>query len=292
MQQSGLPSKKFIIRGAIATALLAIILIVQTDWFHALFNKKSAEPAPERTTDIVGKDTNGNGIADWEERLWGLDPNVLYTNGRPNADIIKEKKTALGIKTVPDSELSRNDSIAQKLFILSASLGQESGVSNETLDGAARTIGESVRITNVTNHYSSGSIKRVATTIPSIKAYYAAMATTTAKLSDGGPDIDALVQSLETGDFSTLAALDSASTEYRALAEKIRTISVPIGLAQEHLNIMNGLYGVADSFQLIQTIQTDGFEGLAGIAAYKRYSELLQNALFEEHKYFISYGIL
>ncbi len=44
MTQAFRPSKQFLIRGGMATLIVAIILIVQTDWFRALFNKPPLPP--------------------------------------------------------------------------------------------------------------------------------------------------------------------------------------------------------------------------------------------------------
>src|SRR5690348_17285703 len=99
MKEEFRPSKQFLIRGGIATGIVALILIVQTDWFRALFNKPPLPPTTSDKTvgEFIAKDSNGNGIADWEEKLWGLDPTALYTNGVPNKQIIEEKKHALGV---------------------------------------------------------------------------------------------------------------------------------------------------------------------------------------------------
>ncbi|MBY0329001.1 hypothetical protein K2Q02_02830, partial [Patescibacteria group bacterium] len=74
MQKPSLPSKQFLIRGGIATGIVTLILIVQTEWFLGLFNKKPQQIDPNITIgDAIAKDSNGNGIPDWEERRLGQD---------------------------------------------------------------------------------------------------------------------------------------------------------------------------------------------------------------------------
>ena len=72
MEHTNAPSKQFLIRGGIAIAIIAIVLVVQTNWFHNLFHKtKKTDPSALESTsinDITSKDTNGNGVPDWEEK--------------------------------------------------------------------------------------------------------------------------------------------------------------------------------------------------------------------------------
>ena len=133
------PSKKFLIRGAIAASIVATILIVQTPWFLNLFKKKeeARKEALSNATvgELVGKDSNNNGIADWEERLWGLDPTKLTTNGVANKTIIEQKRKQLG--GTDDTPLNENDRLARDLFMVASAVGQEGVATTGTLYGAS-----------------------------------------------------------------------------------------------------------------------------------------------------------
>lgn len=296
MKSSNLPSKQFIIRGSIATAVVAILLIVQTDWFRGLFNKN---PLPKITdsdakvSDVLSKDTNGNGIPDWEEELWGLDPAALYTNGTPNKELILQKKKALGMQPNTFSgTMNTTDAVAQQLYTITSALGQSEEIDTETLKRVAETVGDGTAIEQISNHYSIDALTIVPTTITSLTNYHSAMSATIATFNTENDDIARVISALETGDMTQIETLTTTSTEYRRIAQSIRAIPVPVGIAQYHLNILNGFYGIADSFSVISKLTNNSLSGLAGIAAYKKYNQLLEEALFEEHRYFIQYGIL
>ncbi len=290
MQQSFKPSKQFIIRGSIATAIVVIILVVQTDWFRGLFNKKPLLNITDaRVGDLVALDTNGNGIPDWEEKLWGLDPTKLYTNGRPNADIIAEKKAALGISEENEGPLNETDRIARELFSTTTALSETANT--ETIGAIGETIGQGIRIEPV-NEYSNKDIKIVTTTNQSLIQYARAVDTITTKYQKEYADITTVISAVETGDYSEIGNLSITASTYRALTRDLQNVVVPIGIAKAHLDMLNGFAGMAQGFELMTQLEDNSVVGLQGLAFYRKYYLLQQSALFDIGAYLQQYGIL
>ncbi len=290
MQQSFKPSKQFIIRGSIATAIVVIILVVQTDWFRGLFNKKPLLNITDaRVGDLVALDTNGNGIPDWEEKLWGLDPTKLYTNGRPNADIIAEKKAALGISEENEGPLNETDRIARELFSTTTALSETANT--ETIGAIGETIGQGIRIEPV-NEYSNKDIKIVTTTNQSLIQYARAVDTITTKYQKEYADITTVISAVETGDYSEIGNLSITASTYRALTRDPQNVVVPIGIAKAHLDMLNGFAGMAQGFELMTQLEDNSVVGLQGLAFYRKYYLLQQSALFDIGAYLQQYGIL
>ena len=291
------PSKQFLIRGGIALGIVAIILLSQTAWVRGLFHKKPVNKNPVVIGDLIAKDSNGNGIPDWEEKLWGLDPTVLYTDGESNVQIIRDKEKAAGITpdTSTPQQLTETDQLAQTLFSLTSAVGQSDNsddTNNTTIANAATQLGASVPIQNVENHYSLKDIKTVKTTPQSVAAYQKQLAAILDKYNPNTADINVVVQALQTGDFSNLGELVDAAAVYRTFAQSISHVPVPISAASMQLDIMNGFYGMADSFQYLLGIENDSIQGLSGIVAYRKYDLMLESALTDMHTYFVQYGIL
>jgi len=297
MAESSRPSKQFIIRGAIALGVVVIILVVQTNWFHRLFQGKNKTVAAATSTftlqGVTTKDSNGNGIPDWEEELWGLDPTVLYTNGKSNAEIIKEKQEALGVTntdvTDPNNE---TDTIAQQLFSITTALSQNQNVDDTTLQKIADQLGSSVNVASVSDTYSLGDIHTVPTTPKSLTAYSKSFNTIMGKVDLSQDDIPIIVQAAQTGDYSQLPQLTPIGQSYVALAKQLSAIPVPVGVAQYHLDIINGLSGMATSFTYLVQMQNNGTQALVGVALYKVYSTRADTAFINLNTYLTKYGIL
>ncbi len=290
MQQSFKPSKQFIIRGGIATAIVVVILVVQTDWFRGLFNKKPLLNITDaRVGDLVVLDTNGNSIPDWEEKLWGLDPTKLYTNGRPNADIIAEKKAALGISEENEGPLNETDRIARELFSTTTALSETTN--SETIGAIGETIGQGIRIEPV-NQYSNKDIRTITTTNQALIHYTKAVDIITTKYQKEYADINTVISAVETGDYSEIGNLSITAATYRSLARDLQKLVVPIGIAKAHLDLLNGFAGMAQGFELMTQLEDNSVVGLQGLAFYRKYYLLQQSALFDIGAYLQQYGIL
>lgn len=295
MPESFRPSKQFLIRGGIATGIVVIVLLVQTHWFSKLFHHTKTSSLPPTTTvgDIVNKDSNGNGIPDWQERLWGLDPTVLYTNGKSNAEIIKEKKTALGVTNPADgAPTNETDAIAQKLFGITTALSQNQDIDDTTLQNIANELGSSIDVNAVSNKYSLRNIHTVSTTAASLKAYNKNLTTIMGQYDLSQNDIGVIVNAAETGDYGQLPELAPIGVSYINVAKKLSAISVPVGVAQYHLDIINSFSGMATAFTYLMQMQDNGTQALVGVAFYKVYSLRGQSALYDLHTYLVNYGIL
>lgn len=294
MSESFAPSKQFLIRGGIAISIVALILITQTNWFRALLKKEPREPVatPQTVGDIVGADTNGNGIADWEEKLWGLNPAVLYTNGVPNKQIIEEKKKALGVNVAATEEGNETDDLARQLLTITAALGQSGDISTEDLRSIAAKLADSVEFKSESAHYSLKDVRTVQTTTTSLKAYYDAVAAVAAKYDNGVADIDAVVAAFEQGNPSGLASLADTKTWYQQYARALLAVQTPVGLANDHLDMANSVYGISIALGYLAQLESNGANALAGVALYKIYDQKLTASLANIREYLTRYGIL
>ncbi len=295
MAESFRPSKQFLIRGGLVVLLILIILGVQTKWFGNLFHKKKTATTQKSLTvgDITSKDSNGNGIPDWEETLWGLDPTVLYTNGKSNAEIIKEKKLALGVTDdTTGTPTNETDALAQQLFSITSALSQNGNVDDTTLQNVANQLGSSINVSSVSNTYSLKDIHTVTTSSTSLTKYYNNLSDIIGKYNQDDADITVIINAAETGDYSQLPELTQTGADYTAMAQQISKINVPIGVAQYDLDIINGFAGMAASFPYLQQMSDNGTEALVGVALYKTYNSRGSQAFYNLHDYLVKYGIL
>ncbi len=290
-----LPSRAFLKRGGIATGIIALILIVQTPWFQGLFSKKDKKGVAinQNSTigEVVSKDSNGNGIPDWQERLWGLDPTVATTNGVSNKTIIEQKRKSLQGQSLGEENLNETDIIAQQLYGVTSALGQ-SGISDTSLSSIAADLGKSIDLKQPVNKYSAQDLSTTKTTASSLRNYYNTVSSIVSKYDDDTEEISLIISALETEDFSRLSELTQKSIDYKNLSKQLKAIKVPIGVSAYHLNIINGLYGIAESFDYISKLEDNGISALAGISSYKNYSLLIDQTLINMSEYFIDYGII
>lgn len=287
------PSKQFIIRGSIATGIVALILLVQTDWVRSLLKKKPLPPPVVKQTvgDIVSKDSNENGIADWEERLWGLDPSARYTDGIPNKTIIENKKKALGVPAVTEPQ-NETDALARELFTITMALGQSGDTSKQSLSDIAAKLADSVEFKHASNRYALKDIHTVATTSASLQHYYELMAAVSSKYDTDTAEMGVFIESIENNDFSRLGDLLNTKKRYEQFARELTAVATPVGIEDIHLDMINNVYGIAVSLGYLSQLEGNSANAFAGVALYKIYDANLQEASDRLREYLTRYGIL
>lgn len=289
MEQSSLPSKKFIIRAGVAILIVVLIFIVQTSWFTSLF-KKTKTPTVATVGEAIIKDSNGNGIPDWEESLWGLDPTVLYTGEMSNREIIENRKKALGISgNAEEGPINESETIARQLFSVAMSLGAE-GASLEEIGQIGAAIGDDAPVYTVPKKYNYTDIKTAPTSVQSIQNYETAKKTIANKYqNDNSADI--IISIIDYGDFSRIEELKEYSQMYKTIAEELRNTAVPVAFAQSHLDIMNAFNGMGEAFTYIAQSSDNMIIGMSGFGIYKNYSTLYEVATDEIAELLAEYGV-
>lgn len=289
------PSKRFLVRGGIATGILALILVVQTHWFLGLFSRKDSKGVAVNNItvgEVVGKDSNGNGIADWEERLWGLDPTVATTNGVSNKTIIEEKRRSLQSTNQENGELNETDRLARELFGFTSAVGQESSIDKSSLGALAAKLGQENATPNTVPSYTLKNITTVQTNRKNLVAYEKNLSSVLSGYNTNLPEIDTFINSIQTGDYSGLEEFDTTIAFYANLAKKLSKIAVPIGVAQYHLDVTNSVAGIGTSFKKMKLLEDNGINALIGLSEYRYHDQKLTTAIDNLTAYFAQYGIL
>jgi hypothetical protein len=172
-----LPSKKFIfvIGGAI---VLVLATFTATSFFGSkgVFqskNKMVSVAGGDRTIgDIVSLDSNGNGIPDWEEKLWGLDPKG---NGSENKKIIDDKKASANIDVTasPATELTETQKFSRELLTTVSALRVNGSLTPEVIGTLEQSLDIDLqnRKTN-TPTYSADSFKTITNETPATYQKY------------------------------------------------------------------------------------------------------------------------
>lgn len=114
-----LPSKKFIISLSILLAIVALFFGIR---FIAQKAAKNIDPSKITVSNLMNPvevDTDGDGIYDWEEALWGTDPKNPDSNadGIPDSAEITRKKNELGLTTTTETgEATETDAFARDIY--------------------------------------------------------------------------------------------------------------------------------------------------------------------------------
>lgn len=290
-----LPSKRFLIRGGVAIIIVGLLLTIQTDSVKNLFSKdkKTALLRSEATVgEVVGKDSNNNGIADWEERLWGLDPTKLTTDGVANKTIIEQKRKQLTPNESDSEPLNETDRLARELFSVTTALSQSGLGVDDGLSKVGGKIGENIPTPDIAPHYAKTSVKTVTTSGKTLIAYRSALQKSLKNYSETLPEIEVIIQGLENGNTTQLDALNKTVAFYRSLTGQLLSMNVPRSVAQYHLDLINSTYGLAQSFEKMKVLDDNGIKAMVGFAEYRYHTEKINSAAESITTFLNEYDIL
>lgn len=282
--QKYLPSKKFM------TVILSIIVIIVL--FFAIKNlilffknKKNGNSGLVQVTvgQIIQKDSNNNGIADWEEYLWGLNP---YKDGAKNKEFILSKKSSLRenglISNANNSEdVGQNELLSRQFFATLISLQQTGEVNQETLNAMSEAVGENIEIITFDNAYSMGMLTIVGDSTLAKEEYKTNLTKLVKKYENAelGSELILISQGLAGQDQQALFAANSVIESYKSFGKELISISVPKSLAETHLDLANNYQKTGVAIEGMIGMLEDPIMGMRSILTYKKYSDDLVSNL-------------
>lgn len=209
------------------------------------------------------KDSDGDGLKDWEETLWGTDPRVSDADKAKEAPVVAKAK-----KTAP---LTATDSLGRNLFTQFMNLKQVGLTSDApSLERAAATIVESGFESNEGPRvYSSSDIKSSANI--QVKDYINAVGgiirNRTPKITKS--EITIFREALEAKDMSLVKQLDPASTAYKLMLTDLLQLTVPQTTVDLHVRLLNNIATIGYVVDAFRQAPTDPAASIKGLALFQ-----------------------
>lgn len=281
-----LPSKKF---AYILLFILAIILIffLAKGAISLIKNRKTVDKEgnliPITVGTVIQKDTNNNGIADWEEYLWGLDPNK---NGPENKEFILAKKKSLieSGDMLPEDDskaITDNDMLSRQFFATIVSLQQTGNLDTESINSVSEALGKNIEATPIPDIYTKDMLTIKTDSALVNTAYRDALANLINKYQDAniGSELTFIVQGLSDQDPSALYAAQTVGEAYQSFGKELLKIPVPRLVSLAHLSAANNYEKTGQTIKNLAQILSDPLIGMKSIISYKQYSDALYSDL-------------
>lgn len=241
--------------------------------------------------DLVNKDTDGDGILDWEEPLWGLDPTKLETTpGVPDSSVIKKLKAEQGYDVSIASEGSENytenltetDKFSRELFSIIASLNQSEMMDAESAEIIAQSLVEKIQNSERSRIFTVTDIKIGGDLYNNFKNYNDTLNNIFTKNPPKGNVLDIMQRFIideNNIDSSVLYELDPIINSTRNVVEEMSKIEIPKSVAVLHVEVLNGMEKLAKNLEDIKQYDTDSILALAGISQYENSVTLLKDSI-------------
>ena len=237
--------------------------------------------------DLVNKDTDADGVLDWEEGLWGTSPTQKDTDAdgvSDSTEIAQLKAQARGSAEVEISEenLTQTDKFSRELVATMAALNQSGEMDQATIEKLGQSLATQVENSPSKKTYGSSDIKVIKdTSLQAAEKYNSAMRTVYSKYVIVSSHIDILQESLtedEDLDGSVLEKLDPIIKQTQGIINGMIAIEVPQNLAPFHLALINALANLNENLSSVQLVDIDPIMAFSAMSQYEQNATLLELA--------------
>jgi len=292
MKDSWKPNKK--------TQSIIVGLCVVSILFLWFTQKKDVVPLltqndiiTQRSEDMVMRDSDQDGVLDWEEFLWGLDPNKKDTNndGVSDNQELEAKKVALrGTLSVATSTATTTftDSFSREFFVAFSALKQSGNLTTSNIDQISKQSIEALTNTPIVTKYSKQDVILASSTIES-KVTYKKDITKTGKglaITKLGRELELLNRAINKPRSDKLIVeLTKIQQIYLTLAERTIKTHVPSAIQNTHLELANTYYKLGASLGGLTKIYDDPALSVVYFSEYQKSLENLSKVMTKIEKY-------
>lgn len=276
-----------IVIGSILIAISYVVPHLGNQQISSAFtpSKAEADSTDDLLKSLATKDSDGDGLPDWEEVLYGTDPNkvISTTHGIPDGEAVKEGLLSLkttvatstdtvGIPQPAPGINSLTDAFAKAFFqqYIQSGGGQSLDAATQQKLVASLIAQFVASAPNVSSHYTMSSVKTSATT--TADTYGGALGIIFQK-NDVAPenaDPIALAQSLTVNnDFSARAKLLILADTYRAIMTDMLATPVPPSLAAQHLAMIRAFDELSQATRAVANFNEDPLSTLVMLSVYR-----------------------
>lgn len=295
-----LPTKKFLFRAIPILLVLGIAIFFDIRKDNSLIKETLHDVQQKRelkskvVSDITFFDSDGDGISDWEEYLWGTNPEKTDSDedGISDYEEIMNQKESRGLsQDNPALGENSTDQFSKEFFATIVSLKQSGNLTTEALANLSNSLVEEASKEDIPGVYTVNDIKK-GVTVASL--YYENLGEVlySSRTFEFGSELQELSILVDTANEASASRLSTIGAEYKALSEKVMEIVVPSEIYPTHLLIANSLYKTGESLQKAAVLSSDPISGVTGISFYFKYSEEFTSALSSLEDYFKQKGII
>lgn len=244
-------------------------------------------------SDVITKDTDQDGVLDWEEGLWDMDPTKQDTNDdgiRDDVEVAKikaarglNKKTSLEGTDTPEENLTETDKFSRELFAAVAALNQAGEIDQETADRLTTSLSEKIKSSTPKKVFVIADIKISSdNSAAGMRKYIAAIAAIYKKHPVEHNVLDTLKEFINDGENIYAEALDKLEPVVKQTSiviSELVNMEVPSEIASLHLDLINALERLKENVANMQLYISDPVVAMGAMSQYEENNDILQSTL-------------
>jgi hypothetical protein len=290
--------------GGIIISIAIAAGLVLSAYYLSIYKNPIANAASsdELLKAYAAKDTDGDGVPDWEEALYGTDPAKADTLGNGLGDAVSIQKGLIPLKykvSAPTASGSGSSTIAANIPGVSAAPGT-------LTDQFAQTFFKNYIATRGTNPPSADEqaafIKGAITNLEQTRSRPTAFSVSDIRVSGSGAsalisyaknvegafsandphtqqnEVTYLGDAVNKNDPIAIKNLSLIANGYRNTAKALSQVTAPTELKTSHLALINAMSRLGDTIDDMGSVQSDPIRGMLGLESYTNDAKTLAQA--------------
>jgi len=294
-----LPSKKFI---STASAIIVALVLVYS---ISHITGKGTE-APEKTNgensitfnSLTEKDSDNDGLKDWEEILWGTDPNNPDSDGDGTADgeeasngrnpaiagpddniDLSETQQNSSLFNTDDADMTKTDLLSRELLKSVLIMQKTGNIDEQSINDVSNYFVQEILGNSVDTPagyvYSDLKIAKVDDK-ETIKAYGNELGIIIMRYYDTTKDhteldiIKDMLNNRYSKDTEKITGFDEFIKYYEDGSLELLGLTVPKGISETHLEAINTLGNTAEALKTMRFFYSDPLVGVSGLIQYQK----------------------
>jgi len=292
---------------------VAVSLVVVAYLFSGPFAFKTsvvdAATAEALLKSYATKDSDADGLPDWQEALYGTDPKNpesveagildgdavaqgLVTARFSNGEVVTTDNTPIpGVLAGPTT---LTDQFSKELFSQYLSSRGATKPTTAEIDGFVSKKIDALLATRYPAQYSLRDIKKGTASGPSaLRAYVISAETAIAKqpITAEKNELDYFELVVKKDDSAAAKKVGEIGAMYTATAKSLAEVTVPPEALSAHLGLMNAYARMGSAVTDMSNIQVDPVRGLVGISKYAEFAATYTQSLSSLYSVFTTVGV-
>lgn len=235
----------------------------------------------EKVEDLISRDTDLDGVIDWQESLYGTDPTKADTDddGVPdNIEIARmtgqnPENGELNLNIDIQEDRTQTGQLSKELFSTLAALNQAGQVDQETIDKLSASLADKIQSSLVERVFTMADLKILKTdTVQDVKNYNDKLNSIYAQYKAEliVPEVLAkFIIDEDTVDDSALLELDIIIKQTNSVTSELIKVGVPKSLTSLHLDFLNKLVRFSENLSNLKFYDSDPILAMGSITQYE-----------------------
>ena len=268
----------------LGVAIISGAFLLNTSTSVNFAEQAVASPSSALQAQIIEKDSDGDGLLDWEETLWGTNPFVIDTEGDGILDgeyVASRSKDKTPEEIIDFDDLNFTSQFSRTFFGEYLQYQEDGEITDIEKNALIARLTNSVSA-NLPEAFSPLNVKTVSATDEALGTYFISLVLLTQEATPTGvteSELILLERALDANDAILLSDVARIAQGYETLGETLAALAAPTTLRANHAALITSAMRLSVIIEAFSATFDDAVYALAVLSEYQPEANRLAEAI-------------